>query len=347
MNTAALLRDRQPRIKDFAGFLSEVIAAESGAPHADLRFFAAPTGLGESVPSRGGFVVPMDLEDSIWHRVIGTGSILSRLTEYTMAFDTLRLPAVDESSRADGSRYGGISLTHINEGKALPASQPKFRMLEFTAKKLVGLTYITDEMLRDMAAFSTWWNSAVAIEASGVLENEVVSGTGSGQGLGILNSNATIEIAKESGQAGATIVSANVTTMWLRLWGPGRSNSVWLVHPDTESQIQTLSTSSVPLWRPGRTEDDLPTLLGRPLIVTESCSAVGTAGDIILADLSQFALARRSERFDMSADLRFLFNESALRLRLRFDLMPMWNSALTQRNSSTTVSMAVTLADRA
>ena len=57
---------------------------------------------------------------------------------------------------------------------------------------------------------------------------------------------------------------------------------------------------------------------GRPVIPIEYCSAVGTVGDIILADMSQYVtISKGSLESAMSIHLRFDYAEEAFRFIFR------------------------------
>lgn len=89
-------------------------------------------------------------------------------------------------------------------------------------------------------------------------------------------------------------------------------------------------------------------ILTRPVIFTEKTEAVGTVGDIILADLSQYVVGLKSGlRFDQSIHVHFATDELLARLIERHDGQPLWDSALTLEDGSTTVSPFVTLEERA
>jgi HK97 family phage major capsid protein len=90
------------------------------------------------------------------------------------------------------------------------------------------------------------------------------------------------------------------------------------------------------------------TLLGRPVIMTEKCSALGTRGDIVFADLSYYLIG---DRMTMSAassvDYRFGNDQTAFRLIQRVDGRPWIQSPITPQNgSSNTLTPFVELATR-
>ena len=74
---------------------------------------------------------------------------------------------------------------------------------------------------------------------------------------------------------------------------------------------------------------------------------VGTAGDIMLTDLSQYVAGIKEEmRIDLSGHVFFETDELAMRLISRLDGQSLWGEALTLKGSGTTVSPIVTLAER-
>lgn len=65
------------------------------------------------------------------------------------------------------------------------------------------------------------------------------------------------------------------------------------------------------------------TLLGRPIVVSEFCSVLGTEGDIVLADLSEYLIAMRPAlRVEMSTGPLWNTNEISLRVVARLGGQP-------------------------
>src|SRR5207249_11804076 len=99
-----------------------------------------------------------------------------------------------------------------------------------------------------------------------------LSGTGAGVPLGLLNAPATIAVAKDTGQAAATLTLTNISGMWSRLPAPSRRNAVWLIHEDAETQLDQLSlvvgtggSAASNIWQPAGTNGSPVGLLkGRP-----------------------------------------------------------------------------------
>lgn len=316
----------------------------------------APTGLGELIPSDGGFLVQQDFATELLRRAYQLGQITSRCRRIPISANanSLKVYGVDETSRATGSRWGGIRAYWLAEAGALTASAPKFAKIELSLHKLGVLAYATDELLQDAAALGSVIMDAASEEIAWTTENAIINGTGAGQPLGILTAACTVSQAKESGQSATTVVAQNVINMRSRLWAASRGNSVWLVNQNVEPQLHQMSvavgTGGVPVYLPatGLASGPYDTLYGRPVIPVEYCATLGTVGDIILADFSQYLLADKSGiQSASSIHVQFLYDETVFRFIYRVDGQPTWNSALTPANGSATLSPFVTLATRA
>jgi HK97 family phage major capsid protein len=89
------------------------------------------------------------------------------------------------------------------------------------------------------------------------------------------------------------------------------------------------------------------TLMGRPVIVSEFATTLGTVGDIMLVDLSQYiTLTKGAMETAMSMHLYFDTAEMAFRTTYRVDGQCWWNSALTPYQGIVTKSPVVVLATR-
>jgi HK97 family phage major capsid protein len=162
-----------------------------------------------------------------------------------------------------------------------------------------------------------------------------------------------VQVAKETGQAAATVLTENIVKMWSRMFGPCRDKAVWLINQDVEPQLFTMTVGvgaggQVTYLPPGGlSAKPFATLMGRPVLPVEWCATLGTAGDIILADLSQYVtISKGGIDYNQSMHLRFDYDEQAFRFVFRVDGQPWWSSALTPFKGSNTQSCFVTLATR-
>ena len=323
----------------------------------DPRLFAAALGGNESVDAEGGFLVAPEFAPGVWQRTYNASELASRCFDQPMtASNRLTVNAVDEDSRADGSRYGGVASYWLGESQTFTPSQPKFRQVELVAKKLIALTYATEEQLVDGPAFASYVDKVVPLELAFRTDDSIYNGTGAGMPLGFAKSGALLTIAKDAGDVGGTVTfnSKDVENMWKRCWAPSRKNAAWFINQDCESTLWDLTRGSgtaveLLYTAPGErgNNNSFGVMFGRPVIPVEYAATQGTTGDIVLADLSQYYLARRSGvQMDTSIHVQFLTDQAAFRWKLRIDGQPMWKKPLTPKNGTSTLSPFIALATR-
>ncbi len=322
----------------------------------DLVEERAASGLSEAVPADGGFLlepqIAAELVTPVYERAVFAG----RCRRIPIGPDrsSLKINAVDETSRATGSRWGGVRGYWENEADLITASKPKFYQLEIPVNKLTGACYLTDELLSDLPALEAVVREAFADEFSFLLDDAIFRGGGAGQPLGFTAAKCLVTQAKESGQAADSIVAENVIKMWSRLIPRGQANAVWYINPEALPQLHTMSlavgTAGIPVYMPanGLAGSPYGTLMGRPVIPTEICSALGDLGDIVLVDMSQYILVPKGSGIQtaISPHVRFLYDESVLRFIMRIGGQPAWKSTLTPYKGASTLSPFVALAAR-
>jgi len=221
--------------------------------------------------------------------------------------------------------------------------------MQLNLHKLMGICYATDELLQDSTALESVIQDAFSSEFAFKIDDAILRGDGSGKPLGILNSPCLVTQAKESSQSTATVIKDNIVNMRSRLWAPSRANSVWFINQDVEPQLNLLTLGDLGAYFPAGTFVNQPfdTLFGRPVIAIEHASTMGTVGDIVLADLSEYLMIEKGGlNAQSSMHVRFLYDEMTYRFTLRLDGQPKWNSALTPYKGSATKSPFVTLATR-
>lgn len=352
-------QENTTRAKDRFSSLGEQLSAVlmAGLPnkHVDPRLYNAASGLSETVPSDGGFLVQQDFTNELLEQVYATGILAPRCRRMQISgnANSMKINGVDETSRAS-TRYGGIVGYWKDEAAQKTASKPKFRKIELNLKKLIGLCYATDELLADAVALEAFIRKAFASEFGFLLDDAIINGTGAGQPLGILNAGCLVSVTKETGQKTATIVAENVIKMYSRMFAPSLNNAVWLINQNTLPQLYTMSlsvgTGGAPIFMPagGLSGSPYNTLLGRPVIPIEQAATLGTVGDIIFADLGGYILAEKGGiESAMSIHVKFDYDESVFRFVMRVDGQPERASALTPYKGSDTLSHFVALATRA
>jgi HK97 family phage major capsid protein len=322
-------------------------------PHPRLE--ASISGLGEVSPSDGGFLVQADLAQELIYRIYGLGQVASRVQRISLMKKNsygLKVNTVDEDSRVDGSRWGGAQAFWLKEGDTLTPSKPKFRQIELQLQKLMALCYVTNEEIEDAGALEIALLRGFTEEIIFQLEDKIFNGTGVGEPLGILNHASAFEVTKDSGDFGATVSATDALNMWSRLWPPSRENAAWFINPDIEPKLYPLifpaATGSVLLYTPpGQSGDRYGRLLGAPVIPVEYAATLGTPGDIILADLSQYVVIDKGGPVrNFSIHVNFLQDEGVFKFIYRVDGQPVWKKPLTPKYGSNQLAPFVFLSAR-
>ncbi len=320
-------------------------AALSGRHHPGL----IQNSMSETTPSDGGFLVPSEQAERIHAVSLENELVMPRCYVQPMRSNTIKIPAMSIGDHST-ALFGGFTASYTAESGVMTEHSPKSRAMELNAKKLTGLIQFSSELNADVPGGMGQIEDLCGKGLSWYRDKAFLKGTGAGEPLGILNASCTIEVSKESGQVADSIQYQNLTNMMARIFAGSFQNSVWVCHQTTIPQLLTLSMAV------GTGGDHIPvmtesngqfSILTRPVIFTEKTEALGNRGDIMLADFSQYVVGlREGMRFDTSIHALFEYDEIVSRIIERHDGQPLWDSALTLEDGSTTVSPFVVLEAR-
>ncbi|MBV4421036.1 phage major capsid protein [Clostridium tyrobutyricum] len=361
VNEPIYAKPKNPNEKKWKGgmgeFLQAVAKASSPGGRMDNRlvYQNSVSGLNESVSSEGGFMLENDFIQDMFDVMMSESQVANRIRMIPIGANTnrLRTLGIDETSRANGSRWGGVQAYWIAEAETVTQSKPKFREIDMALQKLLALCYVTDDLLQDATALEAIVKQAYADEMSFKIDDAIINGTGVGMPLGILNSDALVAVPKESNQAAGTIKYENILKMWSSVPARLRANAVWYINQEIEPQLYTMAlnigTGGAPVFLPsgGASSSQYSTLLNRPIIPIEQCSVLGKKGDIILADPTQYiGIDKKAPTADVSIHVRFLYDEQVFRFIYKFNGAPYRSKPITPYKGANALSPFVTLGDR-
>lgn len=280
--------------------------------------------------------------------------LIGRTDQYTIAGSRMEFPKIQESSRATGSRSGGLLGYWLEEGDLMTASRPKVQGTELKLKKLCVVVFLTQDLIDDNSyAIEQWVRRAVAREIQWMIGDAIVNGTGGGMPLGLLNSSVAVQIAKESGQAAATLNPFNIVKMYsARRASVPLSDYVWLANQDIEPQLLTLSMPSghqQPIYLPpgGFSQAPYGTIFGRPVITTEFNRTLGTRGDLMFVNLKNYITITKGGILETaSPHVEFLRSQLALKFEFRIDGRPIFDAPTTPANGTQAQSDVIVLETR-
>ena len=349
----------QNEFRNFGQFLQSIACIQGGLPissqfnqpyreelHYKLNLYnAAASGMSVGVPSDGGYLVRKDWSAQFLQKGMDRSMLLPLCTRVGVGadFDSLEYPYIDESSRANGSRWGGVQVFWVSEAGTVTAKKPKIGKGEIRLEELMGLAYVTNRLLRDAVALQSVLSSAFESEIGFKLDDSVMRGTGSGQMLGFLNSPVLVSVTRAADDVDT------VLEMFSRMPARLEAGSVWLHHKNWIKKLPKMKIGETPVWMPpgGMAAAPNATILGSPARSIEQCSAVGTAGDLILANMGEYVYIEKEGEgvaFDESIHIRFEYNEMAFRWVKRINGQPVARTSLTPYTGSDALSPFITVA---
>ena len=343
----------------FGQYLAAVrkAAMNPGAVDQRLNFgAAASTYANETTGADGGFLVPPQYSTEIMSVIEEQDTLLSRVRNIPVAGSEFKYPVNEKT--AHGTT--GIQAYWDSEGDAMTATKPVFKNGSIKLDRLTALAPVTEEALEDSAALGSWVQMEAGETMAFKITDAIYAGTGSGMPLGILNAPCLVTVTKESSQVAATVVAENVLKMKARMPQRNFARAVWIAHSDVEVQLAQMNfkiknvagsenVGGVPVFYPpsGLSTTPYSTLMGRPILFLESASALGTAGDLVLADLSQYvAITKGGVKADQSMHFYFDQNVRAFRFVFRLGGQPWLSAAISRKNGSSTQSHFVALQTR-
>jgi HK97 family phage major capsid protein len=333
-----------------------VAIVQAGMGHApDPRLFAGPSGASANVGVDGGFLIQKDFVPELMKAGFESGALASRCSKHEVSAnsDGLEVPYVNETSRATGSRWGGVQVYRRPEAETVTATKPKIGLWEVRLEDLMGLAYLTDRLSQDAPAMEGVFREAFVDEFGFVLDDEIFRGSGVGRCLGVLNAGAMVSIAKEAGQLAKTIQFENVSKMFAAVLPRSKANGAWFINTEINPQLQQMqvgtgTTGQLVYMPPGGVSGaQYATLFGRPIIEIEQASALGDVGDIAFLDLSQYKLVSKGGiQQEESIHVRFIYGEKTLRWLTRVNGAPKLKTSITPYKGAQALSPFVTLAAR-
>ena len=355
-----LLQDPQRGFAHFGAFLGAVRGAAIRPSAVDERLSlsaaAASTYANESSGADGGFLVPPQYSSEIMSVIDGTESLFNRVRQIPVAGNTFMLPVSEET--AHGTT--GVQSYWDGEADTITQTKPVFQNREIKLNRLTALVPVTEEALEDANALGAWVQMMAGERMAFKVSDAILNGNGVGMPLGILSAGCLVTVTKETSQAASTVLAANVLKMYSRMPAANRMRAVWVINQDVEPLLPQMSVAvknvagtenvgGFPVYVPpgGITGNQYGTLLGRPIVMTESAPALSSAGDILLADFNQYlAITKGAVKAEQSMHFWFDQNLRAFRFVLRVGGMPWLSAAMARKNGSNTLSHFVALGAR-
>lgn len=354
--------DSQPWAKSWGAFMRAVTREDDASARefiGQVMSRPANAGFSERIPESGGFLVPEVLRSTLL-AYMTTSVVRPHAMVLPMTSLTLGVPYLDNPTQANATQaLGGLAFSWTAEGAPITPTVAQVGRAELEARKAAArLQGVTNELIEDAAGpFGELLGSVTSRGFAWFEDDFFITGSGVGEPQGLINAPCAVGIDRGSTN---TVVFTDLVAMLKALHPaakaagltPGVTSTCWLLSNSAFDQILELyfnptGTEVVPpsgWFSLGDGQEVGPSLLGLPARVTDHQPALGTTGDVVLADLSQYLIGDRLEMtVERSAQgSGFQTGTSDWRVKARVDGR-YWIQSSTTTEAGQTVSPVVVL----
>lgn len=296
--------------------------------------------LSENTGADGGYLVP----DYWANEILKIGienSVVRNIGPkvFTMPGPKFEIPAVKSTSQS-GSVYGGIITYWGNEATELQdgESSPKFGKVSLSANKLYGYTESSEDMVMDsMVAIGPLLMEMFG-DAIGFAEDyEFINGDGVGKPLGVVSAPCRATVARGTA---SQIHTTDIVGMMARFSGK-LDKAVWIANQTTLTYLLTLQDAAGNyILFPGASGNiagaSPGSLYGIPIVLSEKAQTLGTEGDLILGDWSNYIIGDlHGLRVEESKDYKFGPDVRCWKVVKRVEGKPWLDTTITPKHGNT------------
>lgn len=303
-------------------------------------------GMNTQTGADGGYAIQVDFANRIMDSVVTQSEILNRVDRYQVSANANEVYVTMVNETTTANVFGGIQAYVVEEGAQIPTVKPALRQIRLGLKKIAALAYVTDEQMRDAQFTGSLLERGFALAIARLREKMVIDNV-------IANLGTTV-IAKESGQAAASVVGKNFLKMRNALISTSRANAIWTMHPDVAAELPEMYLSGAHtdkfIYMPenGISVAGYDRLFGRDIIESDYCSALGTQGDVLYWNPFEYLeIFKGGVETASSIHVAFDTAQMAFRAISYVNGMCKYDQGITLVNSQTQRASYVTLATRA
>ncbi len=300
-----------------------------------------PTTFGKAgIGADGGFAVPPTFANEILDLVFNEDSLLARTDQNQVSGNTMTFPASEQTA------WGGTGVQAFwtSEGAQGTEAKPAIAQRNLQLHKLMALVKVTEEMLEDSTLMGNYITKKSAEAIRWETNDAIINGTGAGMPLGILNAPCLVAATRS---AASVFTTTDVMAMYERLLPESMGRATWVMSHRIMGKLPLLAITNA-IWTPpneGFKQAPGGTLLGMPVVVSQTCQDLNTQGDVYLADFTKYlSINKGGVRAEWSIHLHFDYDIQTYRAIFRVDGQPWLQSPVSPDNGSSTQTHFVTLA---
>jgi len=338
----------QGQFRNFGEFV-QAIAYEYRNRKADPRLVQLRE-LSMDSTTKGGYLVPDAFVDTIKMVSLSDAVVRPRASVIPAGAQPdqgVDMPALDQTAADGTGLYGGIEVEWITEGATKPEQDSAFKLIELDPKEVAGHIIVTDKLLRNAGAIESLLGNLFRGAITTAEEKEFLAGTNAAtRPTGIITHAGTIAVNRAIADR---ITYADIVNMFASSFGVG--NYVWVAAKSALPQLMQMkdfeaADSDAPnlVFQPDARTGILGTMLGLPLVYTDLLPALGTKGDLMLANFGYY-LIKDGYGVEIAASehVYFTTNKTVIKAFWNVDGKPWLTAPITLRDAATEVSPFVVL----
>lgn len=299
--------------------------------------------LNEATGGSGGYMVPVEYEPMLARISAEQAIIEPRARKIQMGSAIRKVPMLKQTATpgtgpGNSAFFGGMTFTWEPEAADISAdkSDPSYEMVEYIARKLVGMTVSSAELTEDAPQLEAELTQLFGEGLAHAKDYFYLRGSGVGQPLGILNAPALRSVTRAA--SGNNVDLADVAGLAARMVPGGLSSALWISHPLNVADLISLTIGQQPVFQPDIKAAIGGLLLNLPLAFSEYLPAPGTAGDFGLYALQFYGCGiRRGIAIAMSEHARFDKDQITWKITYRGDGKPLIDNTIKLADGSNTV----------
>lgn len=305
--------------------------------------------LNEGSGAAGGYAVPVTYEKEI-SRLEALMAFFEALAyKVTMAADQHKFPMLNQSDNPTSSGvgssgfFGGMYFTMDAEASTLTERAPTFKQGTLQARKLSGLTAMSNELRADAPTVE---QELLQIFAEGLAASKqylFLHGSGVGMPLGALHAANPARYLLGRHASGNDIEIQDVTGLMSRMIPSLFGSAVFTAHPLALDNLMQLSlvTNGDPAFTPASNAQPgsplIGSLVGKPVYADEYSALPGQPGDLAFVAPRAYAVGTRSGILIAGSEhAYFTSDQYAWRVTTRVDGQPRIDGTIKLADGSNT-----------
>jgi len=283
--------------------------------------------------TQGGFMVPQQFRSEIM-RVEPQAALVRPRANVIPAGSPpdagVTMPALDQTGSNPANMFGGVSVSWIEEGEEKPETDAKLREVSLTPHEVAAHITVTDKLLRNWQAAGPFLQGLLSGAVLAAEDYAFLRGDGVKKPLGVINAGATKFVNRATANTIKYLDLVNMVAVQLMRGGA----PVWSMPQGALPQIATLKDEADNLiWQANARDGFAGDLLGYPVRWNNRSPALGSKGDVLLADWAQYLIKDGSGPFVAASEhVKFTSNKTVIKIFWNVDGTPWLTAPIKEEN---------------